>query len=96
MALERGCDLAREAAVDQVGDGQVDGHAELAAAVEPAPAVGQRGVEHVQRQRAHQRGLLGDGEELARGEQPALRVLPAHERLDARHAAVGAGAALGW
>ena len=48
-------------------------------------------VEHVQRQRPDQAGVLGERDELVREEQPALGMLPAHERLDAAHAAGWAG-----
>ena len=46
-------------------------------------ALRQRRVEDVQRQRADQAGVLGQRDELVRRQQPALRVLPAHQRLDA-------------
>ena len=44
-------------------------------------ALGERRVEHVVGQLAHHAGLLGQRHELTRCEQPALGVLPAHERL---------------
>src|SRR5262249_33827662 len=40
-------------------------------------------VEHVHGQRFDQARLLGERDELARGQEPLLRMLPAHQRLDA-------------
>ena len=57
-----------------------------------APISVERPVEHERGQRAGQPALLDEREEVAGAEQAALRVLPAHERLDAAH---GAGPQLG-
>ena len=53
----------------------------------PARALLERGLEDVPRQRLDQPGPLRDGHELARPDEPALRVVPADERLDADDAA---------
>ena len=53
----------------------------------PARELAEGLVEHVQRERLHQPGLLGRRDEVARRDHAALRVLPAHERLDARELA---------
>ena len=51
----------------------------------------QRPVEHERRQRAGQPALLHQRQEVARAEQAAHGMLPAHQRLDAAHGAACAG-----
>ena len=53
----------------------------------PARQLAQRDLEHVQRQRHDQPGLLGDRDELVGRHRPPVFVGPASERLDARHRA---------
>ena len=57
------------------------------AVLPPARALREREVEHAQRERAHDRALLGEGQERAGHEEAALGVLPAHERLGGDHGA---------
>src|SRR3954463_2300373 len=87
MALEQVRDLARRAQVEQVLDGEVDGDIQVEPVRAPRGELGERGLEYVERQRAHQRGVLGVREEGARAAQAVDGVLPAHERLDAGDAA---------
>ena len=56
---------------------------EVQAGLHPGAGLRQRAVEHVQRERADQAGVLGQRDERVGVEEAALRVLPAHERLDA-------------
>jgi len=84
---ERGGDVAGQPGVDEVRAAQVDRHGQLEARGPPGGALGEREVEHGERERADEARLLGQGEEAGGREQPAGRVLPAHERLDADDAA---------
>ena len=79
-ALERARDLRREVEVEQVGGPEVDRDAEVAA---EAVDLLQRAVEHERGERAREPALLRERQEVRGREQPAPRVLPAHERLDA-------------
>ncbi len=87
MVVEQPLDLRRQAEVEQVGRAEVDGDAEVAAAQAQAPDLVERAVEHERGQRAREPALLDQRQEVHGPEQPALRVLPAHERLDAAHVA---------
>ncbi len=84
VALERPGHLRREVEVEQVRGPEVDRDAEVG--VQGADLV-QRAVEDERRERAREPALLREGQEVARAEQPAHGVLPAHERLDAAHRA---------
>jgi hypothetical protein len=78
--------LVGEGGGAQFERGDVDVHRELAAAEDPRPPpgdLGDRGFEHPDVQWHHQPGVLGDRDEPVGGEQPADRVLPPHQRLDA-------------
>src|SRR5450759_3377466 len=68
--------------VQQVGRRQVDSDAEFDAAGAPCCALTQRLVEHHGGQRRHEAGGLCKGQELVGVEKAAVRMLPAHERLD--------------
>ena len=96
MALEQLRDVAGRAQVEQVLDGEVDRDVQVEPVGAPGGELRQRGLEHVQRQRAHQRGVLGVREERARAAQAVDRVLPAHERLDAGDAARSCRSTFGW
>ena len=76
-------DLDRELRVQERAGGEVDRDRELQAGVLPRAHLADRGVEHERRQRRDQAGLLGDRDELARPDDPELRVIPARERLGA-------------
>jgi hypothetical protein len=67
----------------------IDRDLELRTGVVPEATLAERFVENRLRQRSHQSGLLGDGEELVGGEEAPLGMTPADECLDP---ADGAGA----
>ena len=77
----------REAEVEQVGGAEVDRDADVVAALGQRADLLQRAIEHERGQRAREAALLDQRQEVAGAEQPALGVLPAHERLDAAHGA---------
>ena len=79
---QQACDLGGQAEVEQVGGPEVDGDADA-----QRGDLLQRAVEHEPGQRPGQPALLHQRQELARAEQAADRVLPAHERLDPVHRA---------
>ena len=79
--------MAGRAQVEQVLDREVDGDVQVEPVDPPLGELRERGLEHVQGQRPHQRGVLGVREERARAAQAVHGVLPAHERLDAGDAA---------
>ena len=81
----RRVDLAGQPEVEQVGGAEVHGDADVVARPAQAADLPQRAVEHEGRQRAREAALLHERQELARPEQPALRMLPAHERLHPAH-----------
>ena len=85
-----------QAEVEQVGGPEVDRDAEVDAGAALSPISVQRAVEHEGGQRARQPALLDQRQEVPGAEQAALRVLPAHERLDAAHRARRAASAFGW
>ena len=95
MLVEQTLDLRRQAEVEQVRRAEVDGHAEVAAAQAQTPDLVERAVEHERGQRAREPALLDQRQEVHGPEQPALRVLPAHERLDAAHVPLRSSA-FGW
>ena len=66
-----------------IGHRDVDRHGELQAGAAPGPALPQRCLQHPVGEGADQTRLLGQGNKLAGRDKAALRVLPAHERLDA-------------
>src|SRR5918995_6687479 len=78
--LQRAADLLGEVEVEQVRRPQVDGHPELRP---ERRHLFQRAVEDEGGQRAREPALFGERQEMSRREQPARRVLPAHERLHA-------------
>ena len=77
--------LVREAEVDELATGDVDGHAQPAALVAPGTALAERGVEDMERELPDQPGLLGQRDELVGCQQSVLGVLPAHQSLDHVH-----------
>ena len=87
MQREDALDLRRQAEVEQVGGAEVDRDAEVDAGAAQLADLRQRPVKDERRQRAGQLALLDEREEVAGAEQAPLRVLPAHERLDAAHGA---------
>ena len=80
---------ARELDVQQAAGRQVDRDGEVQALLPPLPPLPQRFVDHVQGERTDQAGLLSEGDERVRIQQPALGVLPPDQRLDGGHVAVG-------
>ena len=60
------------------------------------PGLADRHGQHAAAELAHELGLLDGGQEGAGGQQPALGVAPAHERLDAHPAMPVARSATGW
>jgi hypothetical protein len=85
---EQAGDLLGEVEVEHVAAREIDGHRELEALLAPGAALAQPRLEHVERERPDQAGVLGERDEVGGYEQAALRVLPAHERLHRAHAAV--------
>ena len=55
--------------------------------IHPGPALAQRPVEHVVRERFDQACLLDKGDELVRRDKASLRVLPADQGFDGHDAA---------
>ncbi len=78
---EPGRDRAGEAGGVDVARRDVDRDRDLQALGPPPGHLGEGGLQHVLGQVGHQPGRLGDGDELVRGDPPAFRVHPAHERL---------------
>ena len=79
--------LADEAAPEQVAGRHVDRDGAARSHLVEGRVVRQRPGEHHAGQLTHQARALGEGHELAGGEQPQLGVLPAHERLEPDHLA---------
>ena len=76
--------LCRKQRVAELAAGDVDGDREVGVVLSlPRRRLAARLVEHVLTQLGDQAGLLRDPDELGRGQQTALRVLPAHQRLGA-------------
>ena len=83
--------VAREVGFLELPDRDVDGEVERCMTRSrelPLAHAGARGLEYPQAQRHDDPGLLRELDELVGREQPPLRVLPAHERLDTDHAPV--------
>ena len=89
VALERGPGGIGQAGVDDVAGRQVDRHGEVDPGGAPARALAHGRVEHPARQVGDHARALRERYELDRRQQAARRVLPAHERLHADHAARG-------
>ena len=77
----------RQPEVEQVGGAEVDRDREVEAVAPALADLLQRAVEHERRQRAAEPAVVGERQEVGRHQQPAARVRPAHERLDAAHRA---------
>ena len=77
-----------EARVEQVGGSDVDPHLQREAGVAQRGDVGQGELEHPQGQLREQPGVLHGGQEVQRRDQPARRVVPAHQRLQRADPAV--------
>ena len=92
MVVEQPLDLRRQAEVEQVGRAEVDATLRSWPPLAQPADLLERAVEHERGQRARQPALLDQREEVAGAEQAALRMVPAHERLDAAH---DAGAQVG-
>ena len=86
----RAATRAREAGGVDVARGDVDRDRHEQALRPPPGDLGQRRLQDVLGEVRHQPGGLGDGDELVRGDPAALRVHPAHQRLQAGHLAVEA------
>ena len=87
MAADDLQQLGRQLGVEEAAGGQVDRDLELEALPAPAREIAHRLLHDVSRQRRDQRRLLDHRHELGRREQAPLGVLPADQRLDARHPA---------
>ena len=87
MQREDALDLRRQAEIEQVGGAEVDRDAEVDAGAALLADLRQRPVEDERRERAGQLALLDEREEVAGAEEAPLRMLPAHQRLDAPHGA---------
>ena len=86
VPVERRGNARREVAVAQLARRHVDRHRQLlgtAVVLAPDRELGEGLIEHVVVERADQTLLLGDGNELRRGDQPALGVAPADQRFEA-------------
>ncbi len=81
---QRGLDFLDEARLLELGARDVDAQVRSAA---PGRGLARGVAQHPAPERDDQSGLLGERDELARAEQAALGMLPAHERLEARVAA---------
>ena len=90
-AASRRIDLVRELRRRAGSHREVDRDRELQALVAPGAALRSASCEHPHRERPDQARVLGERDELVGEEQAALGMLPAHQRLDAAHAAVRAG-----
>ena len=82
-----GRDPVGELGVVQGRRGDVDGDGQIAARPVPLGRLVEGLLEHRGRQVLHEPGVLDQGQERVGEEQPAGRVLPAHQRLDARRPA---------
>ena len=71
------------------GDVDRDAHRDVGEALGPAGHLGDGALEHPAPERRDEPGLLGQRDELDRADDPARRVLPAHERLDGDRAQRG-------
>ncbi len=78
---EAGGDAPREAGGVHVAWGDVDRDGHAQALRPPAGDLGERRLQDVLGEVRHQPGGLRDGDELVRGDPPALRVHPAHQCL---------------
>src|SRR6266508_3653776 len=79
-------DLGGQVGLGELDRGQVDADAQLLAAGDgglPVAGLLAGAVQHPGADRDQQAGLLGKGDEAARGQQPPGWVLPAHQRLQA-------------
>ena len=76
-------DLPGQAQVGEVAHRQVHGHRHVVALGPPLRDGAQRQVEHRERERRDEAGVLDDRQELVGHDDAALRVPPAHERLEA-------------
>ena len=76
-------DPVRELGVRQRAGGEVDRDRDAQVAVEPLPALGQRGAQHVVGEDPDETGHLGQRDEPVRRDLAVLRVQPADQRLDA-------------
>src|ERR1700758_2585348 len=81
VALDQRLDLVRETRVQQVDGREVDGNVEGDSARLPVMPLAGGSLEHEAADLADQSCLCRRRYELARGQEPASRVLPAHERL---------------
>ena len=82
-AVEQAADERGEVAVEQAARGEVDRDAQLEAVVAPRAALAERAVEHVVGEQRDEVALLRQPDEPLGRDEAELRVLPAHERLDA-------------
>ena len=87
VAAQQRRDVVDQRAVEQVGGRQVGGDPPRAIEAEPGPGLADRHGQHAAAELAHELGVLDGGQEGAGGQQPALGVAPAHERLDAHELA---------
>ncbi len=74
-------DFGRESRVEQIGRGEVDRYTDVQADVPPPAALPQRKPEDLQRQRTHQPGVLGQGQEDIGLEEALGGMFPSYERL---------------
>ena len=79
-ARQRPHDDLEQALADQLDGGEVDRHLDV---LRPGRRVGAGAVDHPFADRDDQAELLGERDEIARRDQPAHRMLPADQRLEA-------------
>ena len=89
VAAQQRRDVVDQRVVEQVGGRQVGRDPPRAIEAEPGAGLADRHGQHAAAELAHELGLLDGGQEGAGGQQPALGVAPAHERLDAHELAGG-------
>src|SRR2546423_1793539 len=89
VAIQQPRDLGRKLVVEDVPHRDVHGDRQVEALLAPARALLERLLDDEERERPDEAGVLCDGDEDVGRDEAALRVLPADERLDAAHRAVG-------
>ena len=82
MAREQLTDKSDELRIVQVAHRQIHADGDVEPAVPPRATLPNGGAQHPVRQLLDQPGLFGKRDELIRRNQPALRMFPAHQRLD--------------
>jgi hypothetical protein len=83
---EDASDVRRESRVEQLGVRDVDGDGQRRALLPPDHKLLARGPQHELTEVDVETAVLGDQEKLARRQDAALRMIPAHESFEPSHA----------